>query len=131
MPLTAGPSSALTETFNQKRKNFCYSVLALCAPAQPGACMDSEIRDRLFSTDERVLIVGHNSLLTAHSQIAGCDKCDPDNAQTLIDSVLDEITGNDQTRTTYFFTEFLPCPVCLEPIKEMDSVSWGGLEVGV
>jgi len=89
------------------------------------------MQDNRILTD-RVLIVDRVSLNKAQAQIASCEKCKPDLAEILIESVLDEITGSNPASTTYFFLEPIPCPSCAEPITENSLVEWdGGVELKV
>jgi len=87
------------------------------------------MQDNRIVTDN-VLVVGNNSLVSATAQIASCERCDPDKAEMLIESVLDEITGSKPSSTTYFFSEPIFCPKCRGAVRENSLVEWdGGIEV--
>src|SRR5438093_1572394 len=104
----------------QRYNPFCPLFLT------PGAFQMED--DRILT--DNVIAVGKEVLVAARAQIAACEKCSPDAAEILIETVLDEITGSNPAQTTYLFTEPIQCPKCGEAITENSLVEWdGGIEV--
>ena len=71
-----------------------------------------------------VVLIDAALLRRAEQRIVGCEACNPEDAQFLLDSLLDEITGCDPKTTDYVLAAPAHCPRCRHTIYEKTEVAW-------
>src|SRR5436853_4015881 len=77
---------------------------------------DSELLYRQWKKTTAVLI-DKDTLRAARGQMGSCESCTPDLAETLFDSILDDVTGCDPEVTDYVLAEPAQCPRCARLVQ--------------
>lgn len=73
----------------------------------------------LFNPEEQIIVLVTAALLRqAQSLIAFCERCDSENAEFLLENLLDRITGGDPMRTEYILEVPARCPNCRREVFE-------------
>ena len=68
--------------------------------------------------DQNIVLIDARTLLQAERFIAGCQSCNPEDAQVPFDALLDSVTGNNPAVTDYILSKPAKCPRCKGPILE-------------
>jgi len=68
--------------------------------------------------DHNIVLIDARTLLQTERFIAGCQSCNPEDAQVPFDALLDSVTGNNPAVTDYILSKPAKCPRCKGPILE-------------
>src|SRR5215472_15460339 len=74
-------------------------------------------RDDVRWEKRRSVSVDERTLQEAQDNVASCEVCTPDEADTLFDDLLDAVTGCDPRTTDYVLSVPARCPQCDAPVR--------------
>src|SRR3954471_1617827 len=123
--MSVGYTDLIDSAVARERMGIVNEAGTTLKPRQEWRCVDmvfrSDIREREIDFSQfkntTPIPVDPWAVRAAEQQIASCEACTPDLAETLFESVLDRVTGSAPETTDYLLSKPARCPNCTAEVR--------------